>query len=138
MSMRVLSYLFAAIIMQGVAPNVYAGSDRWIMTMNEGRMESEDLVFVQIFNPAGIPLESDALTQLTVREQDCNTGKLLEVSTHYKLGYSPKHMQVGVYLPHLTWSNKTLCFSLQNFGKAEQKFDPVSNKGRLFQLKIVR
>ena len=134
--MRFLVVFLAAIVALGAASSGYAGSDRWIMAMTAERMEKGNLVFVRFFGPDGVALESDALTQMVIREQDCSSGLLFQVAKDYKLGYAPKNMLLGIYLPQHVWNNKTLCFSVPNLGKIVQGLDPAANNSRSFQLKM--
>ena len=134
---RLLNAFLAMIILLGAASNSYAGSDNWIMAMTAERMEKGNLVFVRFLGPNGAALESDALKLMVIREQDCSSGQLFEVAKDYKLGYAPKNMQLGIYLPKHVWNNKTLCFSVPNLGKLVQGLDPTANNSRTFQLKMV-
>ena len=133
-----LADVFLAIIaMLGVASYSYAGSDRLIMSMSAERMDQENLVYVRFVGPDGAALESDALKQMVIREQDCSSGRIFKMIKDYKMGYAPKNMLVGIYLEPHVWNNKTLCFSVPNLGKIEQNLNPAANNGRSFQLKVV-
>jgi hypothetical protein len=134
---RLPDVLLAIFVMLSVVSNSYAGSDRWIMSMTAERMERGDLVFVRFFGKDGAALESDALQTMVLREQDCSLGHIFEIAKDYKLGYAPKNMLVGIYLPARVWNKKPLCFSVPNLGKFEQLLDPATNSGRIFQLKMV-
>jgi hypothetical protein len=136
-NMRLLEVCLASIVMLGVAPCSYAGSDRLIMSMSVERMDQEDLVYVRFLGPDGAALESDVLSQTVIREQDCSSGNILKIIDDYKIGYAPKNMLVGIYLYPRAWKNKTLCFSIPNLGKIEQGLNPAANHGRSFQLKVV-
>ena len=133
----ILDVLLAIIVTLGVASYSYAGSDRWIMAMTAQRMDKGNLVYVRFLGPDGVALESDALEQMVIREQDCSSGHIFEMVKDYKMGYAPKNMLVGIYLPSHVWSNKTLCFSVPNLGKIEQSLNLAANKSRSFQLKMV-
>lgn len=135
---RLMDILLAIIVMLGVSSYSYAGSDRWIMAMTAERMDKVNLVFVRFFGPDGVALESDALEQMVIREQDCSSGHIFEMVKDYKMGYSPKHMLVGIYLSPYVWNNKPLCFNVPGLGKIEQSLDPATNNGRTFQLKMVQ
>jgi hypothetical protein len=134
---RLFDVLLAIFVFLAVVPNSYAGSDRWIMSMTADRMGRGDLVFVRFFSKDGVALESDVLQTMVIREQDCSTGHVYELAKDYKLGYAPKNMLVGIYLPSHSWSKKTLCFSVPDIGKIEQMLNPAINNSRIFQLKIV-
>lgn len=132
-----LSDVFLAIIvMLGVTSYGYAGSDDLIMAMTAERMNKGNLVHVRFLGPDGAALESHALKQMVIREQDCSSGHIFEMAKDYKIGYAPKNMLVGIYLPPHVWSNKTLCFSIPNIGKIEQSLNPAANNSRSFQLKM--
>jgi hypothetical protein len=134
--MRLLDVLLAVFVLLGAVPDSYAGSDRWIMTMTAERMDRGDLVFVRFFGKDGAALESDALQAMVIREQDCSSGHIFEMAKDYKMGYSPKNMFVGIYLPARVWNKKTLCFSVPDLGTVEQMLDPAANNSRTFQLKM--
>lgn len=133
---RILAVFLALGAVLGAVASSFAGSDRWIMAMTAQRMEQGNLVFVRLLRPDGAALESDDLKQIAIREQDCSSGQLFEVVKDYKLGYSPKNMLVGIYLPQHVWSGKTLCFSVPYLGRVVQGLDPSANNGRVFQLKM--
>jgi hypothetical protein len=130
---KVLLAIFAVL---GVASYGYAGSDRWIMSMTAERMDRGDLVFVRFFSRDGVALESDVLQTMVIRKQNCDSGHIYEIAKDYKLGYAPKNMLVGIYLPAHVWNEDTLCFSISDLGKIVQKLDPAANNGRIFQLKV--
>ena len=133
---RMLKVVLTVAVMFSAASTSYAGSERLIMAMSAARMNQENLVYVKFIGPDGAALESDVLKHMVIREQDCNSGRVFEMVTDYKIGYAPKNMLVGIYLfPH-TWNNKSLCFNVPNLGKIEQSLDTASNKGRIFQLKL--
>lgn len=133
---RIFEVVVAVAVMLIASTSSYAGSERLIMAMSSARMDQENLVYVKFIGPDGAALESDVLKQMVIREQDCNSGHVFEMVIDYKIGYAPKSMLVGIYLfPH-TWNTKHLCFSVPNLGKIEQSLDAVSNKGRIFQLKL--
>lgn len=135
---RLLEMLVTTVVILMVSTSSYAGSERLIMAMTAARMDQENLVYVKFFGSDGVALESDVLKQMVIREQDCNSGHVFEMVTDYKIGYAPKNMLVGIYLfPH-SWNKKNLCFSVPNLGKIEQSLDPISNKGRVFELKLAR
>jgi hypothetical protein len=129
--------LLAIFVSLGAVSNSFAGSDRWIMSMTAERMDRGDLVFVRFFGKDGAALESDALQTMVIREQDCSSGRVYEIAKDYKMGYAPKNMLLGIYLPAHAWNKKTLCFSVPDIGKIEQMLDPAANNSRIFQLKIV-
>lgn len=134
-----LSEVFLAIIvMLGAVPCGYAGSDRLIMSMSAQRMDQEDLVYVRFLGPDGVALESNVLSRMVIREQDCSSGRILKMIDDYKIGYAPKNMLVGIYLYPQAWKSKTLCFSIPHLGKIEQGLNPAANNGRSFQLTVVR
>lgn len=134
---RILGIVLAVVVMFGADNSSYAGSERLIMAMSAARMDQENLVYVKFIGPDGAALESDVLKQMVIREQDCNSGHVFEMVTDYKIGYAPKSMLVGIYLfPH-AWNKKSLCFSVLGLGKIEQSLAPITNKGRIFQLKLV-
>lgn len=136
--MRLLAVFLASIVMLGIAPCSYAGSDRLIMSMSAQRMDREDLVYVRFLGPDGTALESNVLSRMVIREQDCGSGRILKIIKDYKIGYAPKNMLVGIYLYPQAWKNKTLCFNVPNLGKIEQGLNPSANNGRSFQLKVVQ
>lgn len=134
---RILEAILAIVATLGTTPCGYAGSERLIMSMSAERMEQGNLIYVKFIGPDGAALESDILKQMVIREQDCNSGHVFEMITDYKIGYAPKNMLVGIYLyPHV-WNNKPLCFNVPHLGKIEQSLNPVINKGRSFQLKLI-
>jgi len=135
--MRLFEAFLVSIVMLNVAPCSYAGSDRLIMSMSAERMDQDDLVYVRFLGPDGAALESKVLYQMVIREQDCNSGRILNMINDYKIGYAPKNMLVGIYLYPQAWKNNTLCFSVPNLGKIEQGLNPAANNGRSFQLKVV-
>lgn len=135
---RLLEIFLAIMVTLGLSSNSNAGSDRLIMSMSAQRMDMEDIVYVRFLGPGGAAVESDALKQMVIREQDCSTGRTLKIIKDYKVGYAPKNMLVGIYLYPHAWRNKTLCFSVPDLGEIEQGFNPIANKGRSFQLKVVR
>lgn len=135
--MRLADVFLAVIAMLGVASYSHAGSDRLIMAMSAERMDQENLVYVRFLGPDGAALESDALKQMVIREQDCSSGRIYEMPKDYKMGYAPKNMLVGIYLEPHAWNNKNLCFSFPDMGKISQNLDLAANNGRSFQLKVV-
>jgi hypothetical protein len=136
--MRLLEVFLVSIVMLCVAPCIYAGSDRLIMSMSAERMDQEDLVYVRFLGPDGAALESNTLNRMVIREQDCSSGRTLKIIEDYKIGYAPKNMLVGIYLYPQAWKNKTLCFSVPNLGKIEQGLNPAASHDRIFQLKVDR
>lgn len=128
--------VLAIIVTLGAATYSYAGSDRWIMAMTAERMNKVNLVFARFLGPDGVALESGALEQMVIREQNCSSGHIFQMVKDYKMGYAPKNMLVGIYLSPFVWHKKSLCFSVPGLGKIEQSLDPVANKSRIFQLKI--
>ncbi|MEO8332103.1 MAG: hypothetical protein ABI479_06685 [Gallionella sp.] len=131
-----LQFVLAITVVLGDVPRSYAGSDRLIMSMSARRMDQENLVYVRFLGPDGAALESVVLQQMVIREQDCSSGRILELIKDYKIGYAPKNMLVGIYLYPHAWNDKTLCFSVRNLGKIEQSLNPTANNGRSFQLKV--
>ena len=106
------------------------------MAMTADRMDKSNLVFVRFFGPDGAALESDALKQMVIREQDCSSGKAFEMSKDYRMGYAPKNMLLGIYLSPFVWYKKSLCFNVPGLGKIVQSLDPAANNSRSFQLKM--
>lgn len=137
MNKLLLSEAFLVIIvMLGLTSYSYAGSDRFIMSMTAERMVQENLVYVRFIGQNGAALESDALKQMVIREQNCSSGHIFEMVKDYKIGYEPKKMLVGIYLfPH-TWNKKILCFNVRNMGKIEQSLNPTIDDSRSFQLQL--
>lgn len=135
--MFLLRVFLAIVVVLDVTSYSYAGSDRWIMAMTAKRMDKANLVFVRFFGPDGVALESDALEKMVVREQDCSSGHVYALSKDYKMGYAPKNMLLGIYLSPNVWSNKTLCFSVQDLGRVVQSLDPAVNNSRNFQFNLV-
>jgi len=133
---RLLQTFLASIVMLGMVPCSYAGSDRLIMSMSAKRMDREDLVYVRFIGPDGSALESSVLGQMVVRERDCVSGKILKIIDDYKIGYAPNNLLVGIYLLPRAWKNKTLCFDFPNLGLVEQELNPAANNGRSFQFKV--
>lgn len=132
-----LSGSFLVIIaILGLTSYSYAGSDRFIMSMTAERMVQENLVYVRFIEQNGAALESDALKQMVIREQNCSSGHIFEIVKDYKIGYEPKKMLVGIYLYPHTWNNKTLCFNVKNMGKIEQSLNPTIDDSRSFQLQL--
>jgi len=131
-----LQLFLLSIVMLSVAPGSHAGSDRLIMSMSEQRMDQEDLVYVRFFGPDGAALESNVLSQMVIREQDCGSGRKLKIIDDYKIGYAPKNMLVGIYLFPQAWKNKNLCFSIPDLVKVEQVLNPSTNGGRFFHFKF--
>jgi hypothetical protein len=134
--MRLLQVFLVLIAILGIAPCSYAGSDRLIMNMSAKRMDRDNLVYVRFFGPDGNVLESNELSRMVIREQDCSSEKILKIIDDYKIGYAPKNMLVGIYLFPQAWKNKKLCFSFPSLGKIVQELDPAAHKGRSFQLKV--
>ena len=135
--MRLWEVCLASIVMLGVAPCSYAGSDRLIMSMSAERMDQEDIVYVRFLGPDGAALESNVLNAMVIRDQSCSSGHILNMIKDYKIGYAPKNMLVGIYLYPQAWKNKTLCFNVPNLGRIERGLNPSVNNGRSFQLKLV-
>ena len=134
--MLLFKSLVTFIVLLGMTSYSYAGSDRMILSMSTERMDQEDLTYVRFLGPDGAALESNILKQMVIREQDCNSGSILEIVSDYKIGYAPENMLVGVYLYPQAWNNKTLCFSVPDLGEVKQSLNPATNNGRLFQLNI--
>jgi len=134
--MLLFKSLVTFIVLLGMTSYSYAGSDRMILSMSAERMDQEDLTYVRFLGPDGAALESNILKQMVIREQDCISGSILEIVSDYKIGYAPENMLVGVYLYPQAWNNKTLCFSVPDFGEVKQSLNPATNNGRLFQLNI--
>jgi hypothetical protein len=122
--------------MASFATPCYAGSDRWIMVMTPERMLREKLIHVQLFSPKGIRLESDALKQMLLREQDCDAGHTFAIALDYKMGYEPADKLIGIYLLAPSWENKTLCFNLPGIGKVVRSFSQADNNGRSIRLNV--
>ncbi|MGC2049482.1 MAG: hypothetical protein WA635_12835 [Gallionella sp.] len=134
---HLFEFFLVLIVLLWVAPCSYAGSDRLIMSMSAQRMDQEDLVYVRFLGPDGAALESNVLSRMVIRVQDCSSGSILKIIDDYKIGYAPKNMLVGIYLYPQAWKNKTLCFSIPSIGKIEQGLNPSANNGRTFQFKVV-
>jgi len=134
--MLLFKSLVTFIVLLSMTSYSYAGSDRMILSMSTERMDQEDLTYVRFLGPDGAALESNILKQMVIREQDCNSGSILEIVSDYKIGYAPENMLVGVYLYPQAWNNKTLCFSVPDLGEVKQSLNPATNNGRLFQLNI--
>lgn len=134
--MRLLPAVLISIAILGMAPCSHAGSDRLIMSMSAKRMDREDLVYVRFIGPNGAALESNVLSSMVIRVQDCSSGNILRIIDDYKIGYAPKNMLVGIYLFPQAWKNKNLCFSFPNLGKIEHDLNPAANNGRSFQLRV--
>ena len=135
--MRLLAIFLAIFAMVGVTPASFAGSDRWIMFMTQKRMIQDKLIHVRFLKPDGVALESDALKQMVIREQNCSTGHPFEMITDYKMGFEPENKLVGIYLFPLTWENKTLCFSFPDIGKVEKTFAASDSNGHSIQLGVM-
>ena len=124
------------VVMAGTASSSYAGSERWIMVMTPERMAQKNLVHVRFVGPDGGVLESDALKEMVIREQDCSSGRVFKMVKDYKMGFSPETKRVGIYLfPHV-WKSKPLCFSVPNIGKAEKDLTAEENNARSILLEI--
>jgi hypothetical protein len=134
--MRLLQVILMLIAITGIAPCSYAGSDRLIMNMSAKRMDQENLVYVRFIGPDGNALESNVLSRMIIREQDCSSGKILRIIDDYKIGYAPESMLVGIYLFPQVWKNKNLCFSIPKLGKTERELNPAAHNGRSFQLNV--
>jgi len=135
--LRFSDVCLAMMAMLVAIPSGFAGSDRLIMSMTAKRMHQENLVYAQFLGQDGTALESDSLKQMVIREQDCSSGRTLQMIKDYKIGYAPKSMLVGIYLEQHAWSGKNLCFIVPKLGRIEQSLNPSSNNSRIFQLKLV-
>lgn len=133
---RLPATLMAIFVLAGVAPDSFAGSDRWIMAMTPDRMVQEKLIHVRFVGSGGVALESDALKKMVIREQDCSSGHAFEMARDYKMGYAPENKLVGIYLYPRAWKDKTLCFSVPGLGKAEKSLTAADNDGRSIQLDV--
>lgn len=132
-----LGVFVVVVAMAGVAPDSFAGSQRWIMAMTSERMVQENLIHVRFLGPNGTALESDAMKKIVVREQDCGTGRVFEMVKDYKMGYAPDNKLVGIYLfPH-AWKDKALCFSVPGMGKVGKSLTAEDNNGHSIQLKVM-
>jgi hypothetical protein len=105
-----------------IAPPSHAGSERLIMNMTAQRMAQEQLIHVRFVGRDGTALESNALQQIAIREQDCESGRAFEMTRDYKMGYEPEKRQVGIYLLPHAWKDKMLCFSIPGLGRIEKQF----------------
>ena len=106
------------------------------MGMTMKNMNRLNLVYVKLIGPKSEAIEFNQLTQVEIREQDCNSGHLFKMTKDYRAGYYPKGLLIGIYLSPYAWRNRTLCFSVPGIGKVEQKLDPIANKGRSFHLQL--
>lgn len=134
--LRLPGVFLAIVAVAGVAPASFAGSDRWIMAMTPERMVQEKLIHVRFLNPDGAALESNALKQMAIREQDCSSGHAFEMARDYKMGFAPENKLVGIYLYPKAWKDKTLCFSVPGLGKVEKSLTPADNNGHSIQLNM--
>jgi len=133
-----LGSILAAIVMLGFTAQSYAVGEKLIMNMTEKRMNRQNLIHIQFKNSGGKTLGSDVIHKMIIREQDCNTGQILDISQDYKVGFSTSGMQVGIYVVAKSWRDKALCFSVPGMAMVQQSFDPEANKSRDFVVKITR
>ena len=133
---RLPGVLLAIFTMAGMSPTSFAGSERWIMAMTLERMIQEKLIHVRFLDSKGVVLESDALKQMVIREQDCSSGHAFEMARDYKMGYAPENKLVGIYLYPKVWQDKTLCFSVPGLGKVEKSLTAEDNNGHSIQLNV--
>lgn len=129
--------MFLAMMLLGMASASISGSERWIMAMNSARMVREQLIHVQFLGSDGVALESDALKQMVIREQDCSSGHVFEMAMDFKMGFDPDKKRLGIYLYPRAWKNKSICFSVPGIGKVEKTFTAVDNTGHSIQLHLV-
>lgn len=134
--LRLPGVLLAIFAMVGMTPASLAGSERWIMAMTSERMVQEKLIHVRFLGPDSAALESDALKQMVIREQDCSSGHAFEMARDYKMGFAPENKLVGIYLFPQVWKNKTLCFSVPGLGKVEKDLTAADNIGHSIQLNV--
>lgn len=93
-----------------------AGSERWIMAITPDRLENQNLIHVRFVDGKGLPVESEPLQTLVIKEDDCATGREFKIVEDYKLGFYPSPKLMGIYLPPGNWINKTLCFIVPKVG----------------------
>lgn len=134
---RLLGVILGFAALAGSVPCSFAGSERWIMSMTPERMVQENLVHVRFIGADGAALESDAMKQMLVREQDCDSGRTYKMVKDYKMGYSPENRLVGIFLFHHAWQNKALCFSVPGVGKVVKNLTDVDKEGRYIQLQVM-
>lgn len=128
--------LLAIFAMAGITPASFAGGERWIMAMTSERMVQEQLIHVRFLSPDNVALESDALKQMVIREQDCSSGHAFEMARDYKMGFALENKLVGIYLYPQVWKNKPLCFSVPGLGKVEKSLTAADNAGHSIQLNV--
>lgn len=127
--------LIGAIALLGASSCCWAGSERMLMSMTEEKMNRMNLIYVRFQGADGSALESNQLKQMSIREPDCDSGHRLELVTDYKIGYG-LDKKVGIYLSPQAWQDKSLCFSIPNIGKVEQRLTPDTHSGRQFSLQF--
>lgn len=135
--LRLPGVVLAILAVVGVTPASFAGGERWIMAMTSERMVQEQLVHVRFLGPDSVALESDALKQMVIREQDCGSGNAFEMARDYKMGFAPENKLVGIFLFPKAWKSNTLCFSVPGVGKVEKNLTATDNIGHSIQLSVV-
>lgn len=133
---RLPGALLAIFAMAGMISTSFAGSERWLMAMTSERMLQEQLIHVRFLDSKGAVLESDALKQMVIREQNCSSGHVFEMARDYKMGYAPENKLIGIFLYPKMWQGKALCFSVPGIGKAEKSLTAEDNNGHSILLNI--
>ena len=115
----------------------HAGSERWIFTITPEQMLNEKLIHVQFHDHNGQAIESDALKEMIVRGENCESGKIYAMPDDYKLGFSPEGKRIGLFIPQSTWGSRKLCFMLPDQDKLETAI-PEADVGKSITLTLSR
>jgi len=105
-----------------IATASMAGSDKWMMSITEDKMDKMGLVHVSFVDQSGILLDSEALKSMEIRADGCDGSQAYQVSQDYKYGYRPLDKKIGVFLLPESWKNRDVCFKVPGVGQVKSSF----------------
>jgi len=106
-----------------------AGSEKWMMSVTQNKMDEQGLVHVAFLDKSGDFLESEALKQMEIRVDGCDGTEVYKVAKDYKYGYRPSDKRIGVFLLPKSWQNRDLCFKVPGIGQVRSSF-PASSESK--------
>jgi len=99
-----------------------AGSDKWMMSITEDKMDRMGLVHISFVDQSGVLLESEALKSMEIRADGCDSGQAYQVSQDYKYGYRPSDKKIGIFLEPESWKDRDVCFKVPGMGQVKSSF----------------
>ncbi len=128
--------IFGATALLASAVAVQAGSDRWIMNTSVPDMQARNMVHVRLADASGMPIESDGLKVIAVRDGGCGQGAALAVVKDYRLGFYPEGKAIGLFMMADAWQGRQLCFDLPGQGAVSARI-PDGSAGQSLLLTLI-